>query len=308
MQGLELAKHYFATHGRPLLEERFAPYHDRIAAGLVGDGSECYGYDDEQSRDHDWGPGFYFWLTPADYRAFGRELQQAYDEMPAVFQEYGPRRTSQWGEGRTGVREIGDFYEQFLGRPEPPADPEDWLFLPENALAACTNGAVFTDPLGEFSRRRRALQNFYPEDVRLKKIAARCMTIAQSGQYNFGRCMKRGDLYGARYAETKFCADVYSLVFLLGRRYAPFYKWVSRAAEELPEPGKTIGRHLTNLLQTAGARQRQTIIEGICNLLIKELTARGLSDCSSDFLADHGPAVQQKIADPGLRQRNVWIG
>ena len=32
----------------------------------------------------------------------------------------------------------------------------------------------------------------------------------------------------------KFCSDAIGLVFLLNRRYAPFYKWLHRAVRDLP--------------------------------------------------------------------------
>lgn len=61
MQGLEIFARYFHTVGLPMLAERFPGHVKRIAAGLVGDGSDCFGFDDKISRDHDWGPGFCLW-------------------------------------------------------------------------------------------------------------------------------------------------------------------------------------------------------------------------------------------------------
>jgi hypothetical protein len=58
MNGLQLAEQYFNRFGAPMIEEKFPEYRSRIAAGLVGDGSECFGFDDEISRDHDWGLPF----------------------------------------------------------------------------------------------------------------------------------------------------------------------------------------------------------------------------------------------------------
>lgn len=58
MRGLELAERFYEEVGRPLLTEEYPFELPRIAVGLVGEGSECFGFDDEVSRDHDWGPGF----------------------------------------------------------------------------------------------------------------------------------------------------------------------------------------------------------------------------------------------------------
>ncbi len=308
MQGLTLSGKYFETFGRPLIERRFGHVRDRIAVGLVGDGSECYGFDDEISRDHDWGPGFCVWLTAEDYRAFGPALQAAIDGLPPVFEGFGPRCQSRWGQGRVGVFEIGAFYRHFIGRESAPEYPEEWLLLPETALAACTNGEVFTDPAGEFTRCRRALLDFYPEDVRLKKIASRCMTIGQSGQYNYPRCVKRGDTFGARYAIIKFCADYFSAIFLFNKRYMPFYKWVARAAETLPLLGRTSRERIIRLLNEINPVDCEEIIDSLCADLVGALQAETWTDSNSDFLVDHGPEIQRRIKHPALRARDVWIG
>ena len=51
MNGLELAEQYYEEYGRPLIAEHFPAHQGRIAAGLVGEGSECLGFDDELSRE-----------------------------------------------------------------------------------------------------------------------------------------------------------------------------------------------------------------------------------------------------------------
>jgi len=308
MNGVDLAERYFSGVALPALREEFGPGLNRLAAGLVGDGSECFGYDDELSRDHDWGPGFCVWLTPEDFEAAGARLQALIEGLPRIFEGFGPRQTSAWGQGRVGVFGISSFYRGFIGMDCLPTSLDEWLMLPESALAACTNGRVFLDGPGEFSRWRNHLLAFYPEDVRRKKIAARTMTAGQAGQYNFPRCNRRGEPFAARYAETKFCADAISMAFLLNRRYAPFYKWMHRAVKGLPVLGAWLHQKVDCLVREIDPAVKEAIIEGVSTGLIEELYRQGLSDCASSFLPDHGPAIQRTIQDPGLRERNVWVG
>ena len=308
MQGLELAEKYYNHYGRPLILQKFNQYESRIAVGLVGDGSECYGFDDDFSRDHDWGPSFCLWLTDKDYHIIGIALQAEINKLPQDFAGYGPRQVSAFGYKRVGVFETGRFYHSFIGLTRLPASLDDWLLIPEDALSVCTNGKVFYDQLGEFTRFRNVLKEFYPEDIRLKKIASRCMTIAQFGQYNFNRCVKRQEYVAAVYAQSKFCSDVISLVFLLNREYKPFFKWMHRAVRILPILGEYVYMALNDLVTTTDYDQKFSLIEEICTAIRGELLYQGLSDSASDFLLDHGPVIQKKIKNHSLRARNILLG
>ena len=62
MTGIELARTYWEAYGIPMIREQFPEWEGQIAAGLTGSGSECYGYDDEVSADHDFGPEFCLFL------------------------------------------------------------------------------------------------------------------------------------------------------------------------------------------------------------------------------------------------------
>ena len=66
MKGLEIARAYYEEYGEPMLRERFPALMPFIAAGLTGSGSECWGFDDEVSRDHDFEPGFCLFLPGED--------------------------------------------------------------------------------------------------------------------------------------------------------------------------------------------------------------------------------------------------
>jgi hypothetical protein len=306
MKGLELSRRYYEEICRPALEEAFAEYMDKMAFGLVGDGSECYGFDDAISRDHDFGPRIMIWLTPEDFDVFGEKLQDFVLSLPRNFLGYNGVNTSQYGEGREGVFTIPGFYKKFLGIDHPPSTIVEWRTLPESNLSLATNGEVFSDSPGEFTEFRNALLVGYPKDLRLKMMAARCMKIAQSGQYNYARSLKRGDFVAVQMAVSEFIDSTVSLIYLMNNSYKPFYKWMHRGLRELPVLGKEIYNLLSDLAVSNRFEENINTIETLCRLIINKLREMGLTDSSSDFLLDHGPIIQRNIKDEYLRNLVPW--
>lgn len=326
ISGLKLARAYWNEYGKPLIAERYPEYRGRIAAGLVGHGSECYGFDDELSHDHDFGPGFCLWLTDEDYAAIGERLQADYESLPDTFMGFGPKSQTARAQGagrRVGVFRIGDFFESITGyRQAPPADrPHEWLMLDEPTLAAATNGEVFADPLGAFSKTRQGFK-LMPEDVRLSLISRRLGMIAQAGQYNLPRMLQRGDGAAAWCAINEFAEAVASLVFLINTPvsagYMPYYKWrfaalrrlSRRMAARLPD----VCAQLEDVLRLASAacfggvgfgeggkgaapaaKQVVSIVESICAEIVAELGREGLTDSDETFLEWQRPYVEKHI-------------
>ena len=103
MKGLELSRRFYETYGKAMLEEQFAPYMDRIAVGLVGEGSECFGFDDDLSSDHDFEASFCLFVTKKDYELFGFALERAYAKLPKSFEGYSRQLLSPVGGARRGA-------------------------------------------------------------------------------------------------------------------------------------------------------------------------------------------------------------
>ena len=306
MKGMELSRLYYEKVCKPVIEKEAGELTERTAVGLVGEGSECYGYDDEISRDHDFGPSCCFWLTKEDYRIYGGKLREILDSLPKSFMSFPALKISEWGGGRRGVLNTESFYRKFTGKENGPETLDEWRMIPETNLSIVTNGSVFSDPLGEFTKIRNRLLEYYPEDIRLDKIASRCMKIAQSGQYNLGRCLKRGEFVAARIAEAEFINESIYMIYLLNKKYMPFYKWMHKDMQFLPILGKEVHNLLNNLISIQNSEKPETA-EKICGLIINELKIQGISENKSDFLLDHGPDIQRKISDESLRNSNPWI-
>lgn len=326
IKGLELSRKYWEQHGKPLLEERYPQYVGRIAAGLVGHGSECYGFDDSFSQDHDFGPGFCFWLTQEDYKSIGQQLQADYDSLPQVFMGYGPRKHTARATGsnkRVGVFEIGDFFNTITGFPKAPPQnsPHEWLILEEATLSAATNGEVFADPLGVFLQTRQDFQTM-PDDVRFSLISRRLGMISQSGQYNLHRMLERGDGAAAWLSINEFVKATASLIFLLNNPltvgYLPYYKWQFAALRQISQRIATRLSQVTAELETvlqlastacfggasfgeggkgasiAGERLQNTV-NLICQQILEELLEEGLTTSSETFLEWQRPYIEAHI-------------
>ena len=304
MKGLELAKAYYEAYGKPMLEKDFADVRQRIAVGLCGHGSECFGFDDEFSRDHDFEPGFCLWLTEEDERAFGFRLFRAYGKLPREFDGVRMENKSLFGSDFKGVHTIRQFYGFYIGDHVPETN-EEWLAIPDFYLAEATNGQVFADPLGEFTRIRLELLH-RPEDVRLKKLGSCVFHMAQLGQYNYARCLRHGEIAAAAVARADFCKNAAQAVYLLNGAYAPYYKWLFRGMERLPLLGD-LAADLTALLQAPADAHSMPLIEDVAAKIAAALRKQGLSARRDDYLEPYAYDIGEHIRDSALRNSPVML-
>lgn len=401
VSGLKLARAFWTQMGKPMIAAKYPQYAGRIAAGLVGHGSECYGFDDAYSQDHDFGPRFCLWLTDEDYAAIGEQLEADYEALPRKFSVDAQGRVTfeaharsdasgafpsagagstvipdaanaptpgtatddaataesgaassdvveamttpidaplfpvtpraQGANRRDGVFRIGDFFESITGYRTAPAQtaPHEWLMLQESTLAAATNGEVFADPTGLFSKTRQGFKNM-PDDVRLALISKRLGMIAQAGQYNLPRSLKRGDGAAAWLSIHEFVQATASLVFLVNVPmvvgYMPYYKWQFVALRKLsgsmfallPNVGEQL-ETVMRLSSTAcyggagfgeggkGAalaiEKINDVVEQIAVDIVRELKREHLTTSGETFLEWQRPYVEDHIVsdDPVLK-------
>ena len=229
---------FYENRVAEMIHGKFPEYEGRIAVGIVGEGSDCFGYDDEISRDHDFGTGVCLWLTDGDMALFGNLLSIAYNELvDSAERAFFTERLRE----RRGVMTIRRFYSNVLNL-ECDAESgflseEEWFRLDHSCLKTATNGEVFRDDLGVFTAFRRHLLGYYPESVWRARIAEQLHEYASAFQVNYARCMTRGDTVAAELCRARGISSAMELFFLLKREYPPYYKWTFRALTELDGEG-----------------------------------------------------------------------
>lgn len=292
ISGLELSRKYYETYGATMIHEKFADYELKIAVGLVGEGSECYGFDDDFSTDHDFGPEFCMWLDDETYDAIGEKLQEAYDALPSEFMGY-TRSTTAMGQGRRGVMRIKDFYEKHLKASH--YEEIDFANIEDYELAVCVNGQVFRDDEGIFSALRNQLKQGYPESIRLRKLVQDVAGFSQTGQYNYKRMMDREDSVTANIMLGDFAKHAMKLYHHMNNEFPPHDKWLRRSTASLGTSGNNDGSLVVvgaidqiygKLMMGEPSEDIVSVIDSLGDFFAKELYQSG--DISeTDFYLDH---------------------
>ncbi len=307
MAFIDEARSLYEERGRELIHNLLPEYEGLLAVGLAGHGSECYGFDDVISRDHDFYPGFSIWIDDETDRAAGVEISRIYRQICAR----SAADRSALANNARGVHRIRDFYSRYTGTDGAPETWEQWMFVPEYALAEASNGQVWRDELGKFSRERAIILTGMPEDVRKKKIAARAIKMAQSGQYNFKRCLDHGQEGAAVLAVAEFVQAACSMIYLLNNRYMPYYKWAFRGMESLEKLADM--KDALEFLLTVGQddeskRIKLGVIEDICAGIAAEMKRQNLTDAVSDYMEPHAFSVMEHIENAQIRSLHVMEG
>jgi hypothetical protein len=256
--GLELSRAYHEQVVAPLLE-RAAPG-IAYAAARLGSGSDVLGFDDAQSRDHDWG----LRLTLLVEEGAAAEVDALLErELPARWRGHPVRFATTWDpvvRQRAEVASAGDFAASRVGiapaRLTGDGRPEviDWLQLTGQGALEVTAGPVFHDGTGAITAVRERLAG-YPEDLRRYAIGADWTRIGQELPAA-GRAGLRGDEDGSAVIAARHVRTLLHLAHLLQRRWAPYGKWLARSAAALPG-GESLRASALEVLRARDWRARQ---------------------------------------------------
>ncbi len=266
MQGIELSRGFYTDIVRPWLSQ-VAP-ELRHSAALIGYGSELLGFDDEVSRDHNWGPRVHIMVARPDFDGHARRLVDEFSKVapPTYLGEPIGWRSRPHppanGDESAGAIEHGlEFHTletrleaHFAVRSVENLTALQWLAFAEQKLLAFTAGAVFHDDDNRLTRARERL-HYFPDDVWFYKIACQWGRIAQEQAF-VGRAGQAGDDLGSRVIAARLVRDVMRLGFLLERRYAPYSKWFGSGFARLPIAA-ALSPHLNRVLLSSEWTERQ---------------------------------------------------
>jgi hypothetical protein len=316
--GAQLSRAYYAEVVGPLLA-RHRPGLE-VAAARLGSGSDVLGFDDAQSRDHDW--GLRLTLLVEDGRA--EEIDALLErELPARWEGLPTRFATTWEpvvRQRVEVASAADFVASRTGIDAArltAAGPElrDWLSLTGQAALEVTAGPVFQDGPGVLGALREQLA-WYPRDVWLYALAADWHRLGQEFP-DVGRAGLRGDEDGSAVIAARHVRTLLHLAHLLHRRWPPYGKWLARSAADLPGGG-ALRVTVHEVLRAGDWSSRQTALADAVELLASAQRAHGLptpDPATEPFferphlgLREFAAPLHALIEDQAVRDLPVGVG
>ncbi|WP_277221164.1 DUF4037 domain-containing protein [Peptoniphilus vaginalis] len=290
-KGIEISEDFYFNQVKPFILKNYPDLVRYSAFGLVGEGSECYSFDDEISKDHDF-------------------IKRCSWFLPRGIISQLPITEINLGDGLVKIIAVEDFYKYYTLYEKGPLTLKEFRKVPQDLLSVATNGKIFEDNYGKFSYIRQRLLAYYPKDLVLKKLAYLCNKIAQSGQYNYQRCLKRNNLMGAQIALSEFLQYYCEFIHLINKKYMPFYKWQYRSLKSLHLLGEYTCSKMDALLSYSDiseSLQKIDIIEEMCEKLVGYLNKANLSNLNANFLKYHSSEIVKKINDEELKNEDTWI-
>lgn len=136
------------------------------------------------------------------------------------------------------------------------------------------------------------------------------MKAAQSGQYNYARCLAHGEEDAAMLALFEFVTNAIELAFLLNRKHCPYYKWALRSMDgldkfaELKQPLEYL---LTADNDKAGQSVKKAIVEDISLALANEINAQFDLGVEGGFLEPYAYAIQKRIKNSDIRNLHIVL-
>jgi hypothetical protein len=205
------------------------------SAGLLGPGSDVLGYDTARSTDHDWGPRALILVAEEDV---SRTRERILAALPDSFRGWSVAmgRDGLPLEPHVDVLPPGEWLRSQFGF-DPTARPltaADWLLMPQQRILGVVDGAVFADDTGVLGLARALLAE-YPDDVWWWLVASLWQRLGQEEPF-VQRTAEVGDELGSAVIAARQVRDCVRLALLLGRRYAPYSKWLGSAFARLPDP------------------------------------------------------------------------
>lgn len=311
MNGLMLSKKYFFECGKDIFKKNFPDIYKYLAFSLIGCGSECLGFDDKLSEDHDFEPGFLI-LVPKKYISEPDEfkIMRTYENLPKEFLGYKKCKIMH-DRHRHGFKYIEDFLIEKLGIDNINLTINDWFSIPEQMLLELTSGEIFEDNLGLITKIRFNLSVF-PSDIRLKKISGVLLSMMQTGGYNYERCMIRNDYFTAKLTLNEYINYILHLIFLINEVYMPFYKWRFRLLKTLSWPiHKKIISDIEELLyiDVKKISYIKNLMRNIEQEILKRLEFENIIKIDENkYLDCYALEVNNKIKNVNIRNMNILVG